>query len=144
MPATGMNTIISKLKESGLPYYLAKYIDWYMTDPKERIPWDELCKVDDGFVSKTGANKTQEFAKENWLTRADVQEGIKIWLSHMKTVNMLKIYNTMFEKATNGDVQAAKWVEDFHNSKFFQEEHDEINDFLNNVNFKKPKTKRGS
>lgn len=139
MAGVGQNTIIKKLEDSGLPYYLAKFVDWYMTDPEERESWDELCKVDNGFVSKTGENKTQEFVRENWLTRADVQEGIRIWLSHMKTINMLKIYRTMQKKAMDGDVQAARWVEDFHNSKFFQEEHDEINEFLNNVTFKKPK-----
>lgn len=138
--ATGeANTVISKLQDTGLPYYLCKYVDWYMTDPEDRIPWEDLCRCDINYSTKKGEKKTEQFAKENWLTRADVQDGIKVWMSHMKTLNTLKIYHKMFEKAMDGDVQAAKWVEDFHNSKFFKEEHDEINDFLNNVSFKKAK-----
>lgn len=133
------NTVISKLQKTGLPYYLCKYVDWYMTAPDERVKWEELCRCDMNYSTKQGQYKTEQFARDNWLTRTDVQEGIIVWLSHMKTLNTLKIYQTMFDKAMSGDVQAAKWVEDFHNSKFFKEEHDEIDEFLNNISLKKAK-----
>lgn len=137
------NTIIKKLEDTGLPYYLCKFVDWYLTDEEHRQKWEDLCNCDINYKTKQGENKTPEFCKENWLTRADVQEGIKVWLGHMKTLNTLKIYNTMMDKATKGDVQAAKWVQEFHESKFFDGENDEINDFLNQVNIKKPKKVRG-
>ena len=142
------NTIIKKLQETGLPYYLAKFVDWYMTEPAERQPWEELAKCDENFRVKqtrnkvseyTGEIKTLAFAEENWLPRTDVQEGIKVWMAHHRTLNTYKIYKKMLDKAMNGDVSAAKWVQDFHESKFFDEEGDEINEFLNNVSFKKPK-----
>ena len=64
-------------------------------------------------------------------------------MKHMQTVNTMKIYQKMLDKALSGDVQAAKYIQDFHASKFFEDEQDEINDFLSTVNIPKLKKTRG-
>ena len=46
------------------------------------------------------------------------------------------------DKALQGDVNAAKWVEQFHESDFFDESTDEIDEFLNKVNIPKLKKVR--
>ena len=82
---------------------------------------------------------SEEFAKENWLTREDTQRAIQIYMKHMKTYNTMRIYRKMLDKALSGDVNAAKWVEQFHESDFFDESTDEIDEFLNKVNIPKLK-----
>ena len=49
----------------------------------------------------------------------------------------------MLDKALQGDVNAAKYIEGFHNSDFFDEGEDELNDFLNTINIPKLKKTRG-
>ena len=122
-------------------YYIAKYVEWYLSDKNERCTWDELCQCDKNFKSKSGVNKTEKFARENWLTREDTQKAIQIYMKHMKTINTMQIYQKMLTKALDGDVNAAKYVESFHNSDFFDESEDELNDFLDNINI--PALKRG-
>ncbi|GLC78318.1 hypothetical protein [Lacrimispora brassicae] len=135
-------TVLQKMTEVA-PYYIAKYVEWYLTDPEDRIPWDDLCNCNDNYRLKTGGNKTEQFAKDNWLTREDTQRCIQIYMKHMKTINTMKIYEKMLDKALQGDVNAAKYIEGFHNSDFFNEDEDEINDFLNTVNIPKLKKTRG-
>lgn len=102
----------------------------------------DLCKCDinyrvtakkDGRPEWDGVYKTEEFAKDNWLTRDDTQKAIQIYMKHMKTYNTMQIYQKMMEKALQGDVNAAKYIDTFHNSDFFDESDDELNDFLNTV-----------
>ena len=40
----------------------------------------------------------------------------------------------MYDKALQGDVNAAKWVESFAKSDFFDDSTDEIDDFLKDIN----------
>ena len=68
------------------------------------------------FKSKDGTNKTEEFCENNWLIRDDAQKAIKIYMKNMRTLNTMQIYQKMMNKALNGDVNAAKYVENFHNS----------------------------
>lgn len=132
------NTVLQKMQEI-VPYYIAKYVEWYLTDKNDRCTWDELCKCDINYRIKTkndgwtGEYKTEEFAKDNWLTREDTQKAIQIYMKHMKTYNTMQIYQKMMKKALEGDVNAAKYIDSFHNSDFFDESTDELNDFLNTV-----------
>ena len=134
-------TIIQKMQEVA-PNYIAKYVEWYLTDPEDRCSWEELCTCDQQFKSRRGGYKTEDFAKENWLTREDTQRAIQIYMKHMKTYNTMRIYRKMLDKALSGDVNAAKWVEQFHESDFFDESTDEIDEFLNKVNIPKLKKVR--
>lgn len=106
-------TLLQKLDEV-VPRYLSNYIVWYYSDPEKRIPWDDLCKFDVNFKTKKGENKTEEFAEQNWLPREDVQRAMIIYLQSMKTYNSMKIYQAMLKKALSGDVNSAKYIEDFH------------------------------
>jgi len=110
-------TLLQKLSDV-MPKYLAAYLVWYYSDPKTRCSWDELCNYDANFKVKGesgGQNKTEEFAEQNWLIREDVQKGMIIYMKHMKTYNQMKIYQTMLKKALNGDVNSAKYIDEFNN-----------------------------
>ena len=134
-------SIYHKLEEC-VPPYLSRYIVWYFSDKETRKTWDELCKCDVNFRDKDGKNKSERFAEENWLTRSDVQKGIQIYIQHMKTYNLSQIYFKMLDKALNGDVNAAKWIESFSNSDFFNDsEEDESDAFLSNISI--PSLKKG-
>ena len=108
---TKEKTIIQALTEV-VPYYLASYICWYYSDPKKRIAWEELCKTDANFRSRNGENKTEDFCEQNWLIRDDVQKAMIVYLQYMKRYNFMKRYQEMNKKALNGDVNAAKYVDD--------------------------------
>ena len=41
-------TIIQKMQEVA-PNYIAKYVEWYLTDPEDRCSWEELCTCDQQF-----------------------------------------------------------------------------------------------
>lgn len=135
-------TVMQKMTEVA-PYYIAKYVDWYLSDKNERCTWKELCACDQLYKTTSGELKTEQFAKENWLTREDTQNAIQIYLKHMKTYNIMQIYQKMLNKALEGDVQAARYIESFHNSDFFDESEDELNDFLSTVNIPSLKKKGG-
>ena len=79
-------TLIAKMTKV-CPYYVGKYVEWYLTPPDERQSWDDLCKCDNHFQNKSGENRTEKFCKENWLVREDAQAAIKIYMKHMQTVN---------------------------------------------------------
>lgn len=134
-------SIYQKLEEV-VPPYLARYIVWYFSDKETRKSWNELCKCDVNFRTTDGKNKSEAFCQENWLTREDVQKGIQIYIQHMKIYNLSQIYFKMMNKALSGDVNAAKFIESFSNSDFFNDEsEDEINTFLNDINI--PALKKG-
>lgn len=126
-------SVYQKMQEY-VPYYIAKYLVWHFSDKDERESWEDLCKCDCNFKSKDGTNKTEQFAKENWLTREDSQKAIQVYMKHNKTYNLSKIYYKMLDKALTGDTNAAKWVESFSNSDFFDETEDELNGYLDGIN----------
>lgn len=126
-------TLLQKMQEI-CPYHIAKYVQWYLSDQKKRCKWDELCQCDMQFKSKDGTNKTEEFCENNWLIRDDVQKAIKIYMKNMRTLNTMQIYQKMMNKALNGDVNAAKYVENFHNSDFFEDSEDELDVLLSGIN----------
>ena len=125
--------VLQKMQEI-CPYHIAKYVQWYLSDKKKRCKWDELCQCDMQFKSKDGTNKTEEFCENNWLIRDDAQKAIKIYMKNMRTLNTMQIYQKMMNKALNGDVNAAKYVENFHNSDFFEDSEDELDVLLSGIN----------
>lgn len=133
-------TLLQKLQEV-MPNYLASYLCWYYSDPETRISWDDLCKSDQNFRVQgedAGQNKTEEFAEQNWLIREDVQKGMIIYMNHMKTYNQMKVYQSMLKKALSGDVNSAKYVDDFNSKldKMLENkvEQNEIDELMKGVN----------
>ena len=107
-------TLLQKLTDV-MPPYLANYLCWYYADPDTRCSWDELCYYDANFKQQgenAGQNKTEQFCEQNWLIRDDVQKGMVIYMQHMKKYNFMKRYQTMTKKALNGDVNAAKYIDE--------------------------------
>ena len=107
-------TLLQKLTDV-MPPYLANYLCWYYADPDTRCSWEELCSYDANFKQQgehAGENKSEQFCEQNWLIRDDVQKGMVIYMQHMKTYNFMKRYQEMNKKALNGDVNAAKYVDD--------------------------------
>ena len=133
-------TLTQKLCEV-MPPYLAMYIQWYYSDPNTRCSWEELCNYDANFKQQgvhAGENKTEQFCEQNWLIRDDVQKGMIIYMQHMKTYNQMKVYQSMLQKALSGDVNSAKYVDDFNNKldKMMEnkQEQSEIDELLKGVN----------
>lgn len=127
-------TINQKLQEI-VPKYIANFIVWYYTPEDKRKPFEEFMPYEPNVK-----NKTLDECKQ-WLTREDAIEAVKVYHKHMKDFNLMQIYESMLEKAINGDVNSAKWVESFSSSDFFDDSTDEIDDFMKNVNI--PALKKG-
>ena len=108
---TKEKTIMQALTEV-VPNYLASYICWYYSDPNKRISWEDLCKSDANFRSRSGVNKTEDFCEQNWLIRDDVQKAMIVYLQYMKRYNFMKRYQEMNKKALSGDVNSAKYVDE--------------------------------
>lgn len=128
-----VKTVVGTLQEY-VPYYLAKYVEWYMTPEDKRCPWEQLVTCDINFKTKSGEVKTEQFAEENWLPRQDVQEAMQAYLKYFKKQKLTMLYQSMFNKAMSGDVKAADWIVKFSESEFFDDGHDEVNDFLSGIN----------
>lgn len=111
-----------------VPKYIANFILWYYTDEDKRCPFEEFMPYEPNVK-----NKTIDECME-WFSREDAQEAILTYHKHMKKLKMLQLYESMYDKALKGNVQAAKWVQDFSDSDFFDESTDEIDDFLKDVN----------
>ncbi len=129
-----VKTIIQKLEEVTTPA-ISRFIVYYYTPEDKRKPWDEFKSCHD-LIRKRTYDECLE-----WLTREDAQRGMQVYQKHMKLFNMTRLYDSMLNKAMNGDVNAAKWVESFTHSDYFDESQDEIDSFLNGVNI--PVLKKG-
>ena len=127
-------TVIQKLEEVTTPA-IARFIVYYYTPEDKRKSWDEFKTCHD-LIKKRTYDECLE-----WLTREDAQIGMQVYQKHMKIYNMTKLYDSMLDKAMNGDVNAAKWVEQFTHSDYFDDSEDEIDTFLSNVNI--PGLKKG-
>ena len=111
-----------------VPKYISAYLCWKLDDNPNKRTFEDLQKTD------THHYPSEEHC-EGWLTREDVQQAMQIYLQQVNKLNLIKIYNVMLEKALNGDVKSAQWIESFSKSKFFEEEKsDEIDNFLDGVN----------
>lgn len=111
-----------------VPKYIGNFILWYYTPEEKRCPFEEFMPYEPNVM-----NKTLDECKE-WLTREDSIQAIREYHKHMKDYNLMQLYESMLEKAIKGDVNAAKWVEQFSNSDFFNDTTDEIDEFMKNVN----------
>ena len=117
-------TLRQKLDEV-CPVYVSRFIIWYFSDVETRLPFDKF---------KTCEARIKDYDQScEWLTREDAQLGIQIYMKHMKTYNLMQVYQKMLNKAMGGDVNAAKWIESFSNSDFFDETEDEMDSFLNDI-----------
>ena len=130
-------TLINVLQEC-VPYYLAKYVEWYMSPEDKRESWDSLCTCHKQMYE----GKTPEWAEKNWLIRSDVQDAMQAYCKYFKKSKLTKLYQSMYEKAMEGDVRAADWVVKFSESAFFDESSDEVNDFLSGINIKGMEAKK--
>ena len=120
-------TIKQKLTDI-VPEYIARYIIWKFDSSPNKRTFDEWKVIDT-------THMLSEEHCDDWLTRADAQQAMQMYLQHMKKYNLIKVYNTMLDKAVNGDVKSAQWVENFSRSEFFKEdEDDEIDEFLSDIN----------
>lgn len=122
------NESINQKLEKIVPKYIARFIIWFNTDAEKRCPFEELMTYEPNMKGKS-----LEDCKE-WLTRQDAIEAQKVYHKHMKDYNLMQLYESMFDKALQGDVNAAKWVENFSNSSFFEDKADEVENFMKNVN----------
>ena len=114
-------TLMSVLQEY-VSEELARYVEWYMTPEDKRGSWEFSI--------------TQEQAEKEWLSRDDIQDAMQAYCKYFKKQKLTQLYQSMYEKAMDGDVRAADWVVKFSESAFFDESTDEINDFLSGINIK--------
>lgn len=119
-------TIIQKLEKITKPY-IARFIIYYYTPEDQRKPWDSFKTCHE--ILK---HRTYDQCLE-WLTREDAIKAVQVYHKSMKNYNLAKLYDAMLEKAMNGDVNAAKWVESFSNGDYFKDDDNEIDDFLSGV-----------
>lgn len=103
------------------------FVRWYVDSDKSKKNYNEkiknLCQVE------------YETAMNKWLYDEDVQESIKQYLKSIRNIKILDIYNSMYQKAIEkGDVNSAKWCEQFFKSDFFENGEDEIDNYLEGIN----------
>lgn len=104
------------------------FVRWYVdTPPTNRTEenWNKNVKATTGGTTYSGAME--------WLLREDVQKAIKNYLKSQRTIKMLEMYDTMYNKALKGDVNSAKWCETFFKSEFFEDSTDEIDQYLTGI-----------
>ncbi|MCW6098895.1 hypothetical protein, partial [Clostridium botulinum] len=89
----------------------AYFVKWYVDSDKSRESFDkEIKKL---------CNCEHEYAMSEWLLDEDVQNAIKEYLKQQRQIKMMEMYDAMYQKAKNGDVKSAEWVEKFFKSDFF-------------------------
>lgn len=120
-------TIIQKLEDVTTPA-IARFIVYYYTAEDKRKPWEEF-KTCHELIKKRTYDECLE-----WLTREDSQKALQVYQKHMKLYNLTRLYDSMLQKALDGDTRAAAWVENFTKSDYFDESTDEVDDFLSGLN----------
>ncbi|EJO5346487.1 hypothetical protein NRP93_000537 [Clostridium botulinum] len=104
----------------------AYFVKWYVDSNKSKESFNkEIKKL---------CNCEWEYAMSEWLLDEDVQNAIKEYLKQQRQIKMLEMYDAMYQKAKNGDVKSAEWVEKFFKSDFFEDGADEIDDYLEGIN----------
>lgn len=104
----------------------AYFVKWYVDSNKSKESFDaEIKKL---------CNCEWEYAMSEWLLDEDVQNAIKEYLKQQRQIKMMEMYDAMYQKAKNGDVKSAEWVEKFFKSDFFEDSADEIDDYLEGIN----------
>ena len=107
---------------------IARFIVYYYTPEERKKPWEEF-KTCHELIKKRTYDECLE-----WLTREDAQKALQVYQKHMKLFNMTRLYDSMLQKALDGDTRAASWVESFTKSDYFDESQDEIDNFLSGIN----------
>ena len=125
-------TLREKLMEV-IPEHMARFLIWYKSDENKRKPFEEL----------QDAKIVNLDVCIDWLTREDCQNALQVYEKHMRKYKLMELYNSMYDKAMTGDVNAAKYVNEFANGKFFDETDDKVEDFMKNVNLSSLKGKGG-
>lgn len=101
------------------------FVKWYVDSDKTEESFNNDCK---------SCAVTFEYAMNNWLLDEDVQDAIRQYLKAQRNIKMMDIYNAMYQKAlTKGDTNSAKWCADFFKSDFFEDEQDEVDDYLSGI-----------
>lgn len=103
------------------------FVKWYV-DSK-----DKSKESFDKEVRKS-CNCEYEYAMNNWLIEEEIQNAIKEYLKQQRQIKMLEMYDAMYQKAKNGDVKSAEWVEKFFKSDFFEDSSDQIDNYLEGIN----------
>ena len=83
-------------------------------------------------ISKKFLGGIDEKFTEQYIYQEDVQQAIKRLLKIMHNEKMIKLYETYYEKALEGDVNSAKFLMDF-SKDFFKDSKDEVLEILNRV-----------
>lgn len=105
------------------------FVQWFVdSESKHRIEANYNKEV----KGLTGVEFS--FAMSEWLIREDVQDAIKEYMKQKKFLRIVDIYNSMYEKALKGDVQASKFIIDFSKSDFFKDTQDDIDNYLCGIN----------
>lgn len=89
--------------------WLRYFCKWYLDGAKE----EEFQKW--GTLSDN-----IDYALENYLKRDDVIRCIADFTKRQKDMDFMKLYNTMLEKALNGDTKSADWILKAQDSDFFK------------------------
>lgn len=103
------------------------FIKWYCNTSKEdrtKENWENSGEFNS--TGKIGWEGTKD-----WLLNEDFQNGLKEYIKLQRSQNILNIYESMYDKALNGDVRCADWVRNFYESDWFGDSEDELNDILN-------------
>lgn len=101
------------------------FVRWYVDSDRSKSSYDKEIKQNTSVEYETALS---------WLDRADVREAIKEYLKSVRELKMLDIYNSMYDKALNGDKQCADWCSKFFKSDFFGEGQSEIDKILDSLN----------
>lgn len=114
------------------------FVQWFVDTPsKKRIKENYDTEI-------KGVTCVEfEFAMTEWLIRPDIQEAIREYMKEKKFIRIVDIYNSMYEKALKGDVQASKFIIDFSKSDFFEDAEDKVNGYLDGIDIPAIKSKVG-
>lgn len=124
MKKTVNNDIKKIIKSNGQK--IAYFVKWYVDSDRSEKSYNNEIKGMTQVEYSTAMN--------DWLEREDVQEAIKAYLNQVKNLKMFDIYNSMYDKAVKkGDVNSAKWCEQFFKSDFFKNGEDEVNEYLDGI-----------
>ena len=105
---------------------LFTFIRWYLNGAKE----EEFKTVQQCLDIK----HDKEWAIKTYLEREDVQRAMIEITKLNKDFNLVQIYNKMFEKALEGDVNSANWIVKFSESEFFgKKDKSEIDKIIDNL-----------
>lgn len=99
----GLDT--SLLENQSMKYF----VDWYVKGAKK-----------EEFKGWQNLSDSYDYAMDNYLKRDDVQSCIADYTKRNKDMNFVKLYNTMLEKALDGDSKSADWILKAQESDFFK------------------------